>query len=345
MASSWTHRSEGTRPTRPRTRGADPGPEPDGGRPGGQSVRSTTTGTWSDAPLPLRSSRSIVTPVTRAGGGRQVREVDAHALVPWEPQPLVVPVRVGALGRDRLARDLGVPGGAERGEGVPLGGRDVRLPGEVRDVPHVGGAVRRSSPRRARPAPPGRRRASRRPARAARRASAACRRSAGRRPRARAARRGSTRARPARRAERARLDPVAEGGLAGNDVSTSARPTRETTATPFHWFTPTCATSYPAASNGATGNCASVHLVSWSARTSVPVRSRNATARSTRARTELMFQVARRTGPTVRRRGCDRPGNGPAGRRVPRARREAVGPVTRLHPACGRPGHPGARRL
>ncbi len=31
-----------------------------------QSSRSRTTGTWSDAPLPLRSSRSIVTPVTRA---------------------------------------------------------------------------------------------------------------------------------------------------------------------------------------------------------------------------------------------------------------------------------------
>ncbi len=65
------------------------------------------------------------------------------------------------------------------------------------------------------------------------------------------------------------------------------------------------ATSYPAASNTAYGNWASEHLVSWSASTSVPVRSSQATARSARARTELMFQVAirmRRTLPGPRRR-------------------------------------------
>jgi hypothetical protein len=39
-----------------------------------QSVRSTITGTWSDAPLPLRSSRSIVAPAARpasAGDAQQ----------------------------------------------------------------------------------------------------------------------------------------------------------------------------------------------------------------------------------------------------------------------------------
>ena len=100
-------------------------------------MRSTTTGTWSDAPLPLRSSRSTSAGHRARPRGGQVGVVDAHALVPREPQPLVVPVGVGVLGGQMRAGHLGVPGGGELRERVALGRRDVRVPGEGRRVPHV----------------------------------------------------------------------------------------------------------------------------------------------------------------------------------------------------------------
>ena len=40
-------------------------------KPGGGQARSTMTGTWSEAPLPLRSSRSIAAPVTRAASAAE----------------------------------------------------------------------------------------------------------------------------------------------------------------------------------------------------------------------------------------------------------------------------------
>src|SRR5690606_4542950 len=44
-------------------------------------------------------------------------------------------------------------------------------------------------------------------------------------------------------------------------------------------------------------NCSGLHLISCMSRTSMPARSANATTRSTRARTELTFQVAIRMDP------------------------------------------------
>ncbi len=38
-------------------------------------------------------------------------------------------------------------------------------------------------------------------------------------------------------------------GIPGKPTCTSSNPTRETMATPFHWLTPACATSYPEPSN------------------------------------------------------------------------------------------------
>src|SRR5690606_17705899 len=55
---------------------------------------------------------------------------------------------------------------------------------------------------------------------------------------------------------------LAKPGWPGKDVSTSSTPTRDAIATPFHAEWPTCATSYPAASKAAAGNCSSRHLVS-----------------------------------------------------------------------------------
>ena len=68
--------------SRPKSPGAGWGrqPRPSGGamgsrarspKPGGGQARSTMTGTWSEAPLPLRSSRSIAAPVTRAASAAE----------------------------------------------------------------------------------------------------------------------------------------------------------------------------------------------------------------------------------------------------------------------------------
>ena len=54
----------------------------------GQASSWTTTGAWSDAPLPLRSSRSMAAPLTRAGEGRRAEdEVDPHAAPLLEGEP------------------------------------------------------------------------------------------------------------------------------------------------------------------------------------------------------------------------------------------------------------------
>ena len=112
---------------------------PQGARSIPQSASSTTTGAWSLAPLPLRSSRSISAPVTRRGqrGGAE-HEVDPHALAAGEAQLRVVPVGVDAgagrvrAGRRRRTRRRRSPRNAARS-----GGGDVRGVGEDRHVPDV----------------------------------------------------------------------------------------------------------------------------------------------------------------------------------------------------------------
>src|SRR5699024_182803 len=96
---------------------------------------------------------------------------------------------------------------------------------------------------------------------------------------------------------RASTTPVPSSGnegTSGSAVRTSVRPTREISATPFHWFSPCAATSYPAASRAVRSSCSGLAFVSCRASTSTSCRSRKASTRSIRARSELMFQVAMR---------------------------------------------------
>ena len=99
---------------------------------------STTTGAWSDAPAPARSSRSMKAPVTRAArDGRAEHEVDAQAAVALEALPEVVPVGVD-LGAGRVRpHHVDVPVVEERLEGRPLGGGHVRGRRELRHVEDV----------------------------------------------------------------------------------------------------------------------------------------------------------------------------------------------------------------
>ncbi|KQT91496.1 hypothetical protein ASG49_10745 [Marmoricola sp. Leaf446] len=91
-------------------------------------------------------------------------------------------------------------------------------------------------------------------------------------------------------------------------TSTSAMPTRLSTATPFHWSWPTAATSYPRLASPIRGSCSSRALVSCSASTSTSWRCRNASTRSMRLRSELTFQVAMRTGRGYAAAATRRPG-------------------------------------
>src|SRR5690349_8386497 len=83
-------------------------------------------------------------------------------------------------------------------------------------------------------------------------------------------------------------------GSPGTPIWMSLMPTRESTATPFHWLVPWCATWYPRSVNRCAGNLSSPILVSWIASTSMSLRAMKAVSRSIRARMELTFQVAMR---------------------------------------------------
>src|SRR4051812_8074205 len=83
----------------------------------------------------------------------------------------------------------------------------------------------------------------------------------------------------------------------------SSSPTRERIATPFQAASPWAATSYPRSASSVPSsalNASSVSLVSCSATTSGCRSSSHGSSRGTRCLTELTFQVAIRTGPTVR---------------------------------------------
>ena len=82
--------------------------------------------------------------------------------------------------------------------------------------------------------------------------------------------------------------------MPGKLVSTDSIGERLAMATPFHWLKPCSASSYPASSNGAAGNCSGLHLISCIASTSTSSRTIQSTTRSTRVRIELTFQVAMR---------------------------------------------------
>ena len=101
-----------------------------GGRlvgPGHASTRSTTTGAWSEAPVPARSSRSMKAPVTRpASAGEASTKSIRSPRFALEALPVVVPVGVDARPGGVGSYDVDVTVVEERLEGGPLGRRHVR---------------------------------------------------------------------------------------------------------------------------------------------------------------------------------------------------------------------------
>ena len=103
-----------------------------------QASSWTTTGAWSEAPLPLRSSRSMAAPTDPVGEGRRAQdEVDPHAASLLEGESGVVPVGEGAGLRGVRPDDVDEPGVEDGLERRPLAGGDVALVEVVLHRPDV----------------------------------------------------------------------------------------------------------------------------------------------------------------------------------------------------------------
>ena len=259
--------------------------------------RSRGRGRWRPCPCAPRGRTRARHPSGQRRRGEH--EVDPHALLRREAQPLVVPVRVHAWPRCNGRATSVYPASTTAWKAARSGADTCVDVLEDGHRPHVlvRGAMFQSPTSaiwasRRRPARPHR-------PRAAGPTSRACSPGAGRPARGRSARTGST---PARR-RRSRRSPVPppraarpSPGCPGKPTWTSSSPTRDTTATPFHCDVPYVRDLVPEgheAIGRGTGR-PDTSSPAWRARRRRP-RSTQSTTRSTRARMEFTFQVAIRT--------------------------------------------------